>query len=224
MNMRGFGCAVAAVALLSVAGPAALAHAGTRGPVAVAHAATAGPCDAKLLASFRADDAVQSAQDGLTAAQQALKGADYSAKILQAADTSIREGILALPWTKGSLRAQLNLGQAVRTYKSLYLKAVYSGSATSAGDPSAAAQSLTVAARKLIEDAKAGSDQGSIFVMRLLTQGAGDMRAVYPLFVTIPARKADLAQATQQADKVQSGVSVARTALETCLQNAAGKS
>jgi len=213
MHVRGFACAVSAVALVCAAGPAAVAQAGT-----------AGPCDAKLLAYFKADDAVQAAQESLTAAQQALEGADASRKILQDADTAIREAVLALPWTKASTPAQLNLGQAVRTYKSLYLEDMYTGPATAAHDPAAAAQKLADAARKLVADAKLGSDQGTIFVMKRVTQAVGDIRTAYPLFLTIPQRKADLAQATQQADKVQSGVTVVRTALENCLQASSGKS
>ena len=213
MHVRSFACAVSAVALLFVAGPAALAHAGT-----------ADPCDAKLLAFFQGDDAFQSAQDSLTAAQRATDGANDSEKILQDADMAIREGILALPWTKASMPAQLNLGQAVRAYKSLYIKTVDTGPTTSAGDPSVAAQTLADAAQELVADAKLSADQGTIFVMKRLTQGVSDEKAAYALFLTIPARMADLAQATQQADKMQSGESAARTGLETCLQNAAGKS
>ena len=212
MHVRRFVCAVSAVALVSVVGPAA-----------VAHAESAGPCDAKLLASYKAEDAVQSAQARLTAAQQALNSADDAAKILQDADAAIRESVLALPWQKGSLQVQQNLGQAVRAYKSLYLKAVYSGSGASAGDPSVAAQKLADAAQKLVGGADMGSDQNTMFTMKRVTQGVSDMKAAYPLFLTIPGRKADLAQATQQLDSVQSTVSAARTGLETCLQNATGK-
>lgn len=213
MHVRSLACTLSAVALLSVAGP-----------IAVAQAGTAGPCDAKLLAYFQSDDAVQSAQAGLTAAQQALDAANQSEKMLQDTDAAIREGVLALPWTKASLQAQLNLGQAVRAYKSRYLKAVYGGQATSAENPSADAQNLADAAKKLVDNAKLGSDQGTVFIVKRLTQGVSDMKAAYPLFLTIPERKADLAEATQQADKVQSGVSVARTALESCLQKETGKS
>jgi hypothetical protein len=214
MHVRSFACAVSAVALLAVAGPAAVAQAGT-----------ADPCDGKLLAYFKADDAAQSAQAGLTAAQQALDGADAAQKVLQSADAAIREGVLALPWTKASLPAQLNLGQAVRAYKSLYIKDLYGGSAaTAANDPSAAAQNLAGAAQKLVDDAKLGKDQATVFVVKRLTQGASDLKAAYPLFVTAAARKADVAQATEQVDTMQSSISVARTALETCLQNAAGSS
>ena len=213
MHARSFACAVSAVALLSVVGPAA-----------VAHAATAGPCDAKLLTYFKAEDAVQSAQANLTAAQQALDGADDAEKILQDADTAIREAVLALPWGKGSTQVQVNLGQAVRAYKSLYIKAVYSGPDASVGDPSAAAQNLVDAAQKLVDYANLGSDQDTIFTMKRVTQGVSDMKAVYPLFLTIPDRKADIAQATQQADTAQSSISFAKTDLETCLQNATGQS
>jgi hypothetical protein len=211
--VRGFACAVSVAALLSAAGPAAAAHAGT-----------AGPCDAKLLAYFKADDAVQTAQADVAAAQQALEGADNAAKILQNADASIREAVLALPWAKAPIRAQLNLGKSVRAYKSLYINAMYNNAAASGGDPGVAAQNLAVAAHELVDDAKSGSDQGTMFVMRRVSQGASDIKAAYPLFLTIPARKADLAQAMLQADKVQSGVSMARGALEACLQNATGKS
>lgn len=210
MHVRSFACAVSAVALLSVAGPAAVANAGT-----------ADPCDGKLLAYFKADDAVQTAQENLTAAQQALDGAHASQKVLNDADASIREAILALPWTKAPTQAQLDLGQAVRTYKADYIKAVYSGPATAAENPAAAAQKLVSAAQKLVNAAKLGSDQGTKFVMNRVTQGASDLKAAYPLFLTIPARKADVAEALQQADKVQSTVSVARGGIESCLQNAA---
>lgn len=213
MHVRSFACAVSAVALLSVAGPAAVANAGT-----------ADPCDAKLLAYFKSDDAVQTAQNNLTAAQQALDAAEGSEKVLQNADSAIRAAILALPWTKASTPAQLNLGQAVRTYKSTYIKAVYSGPATSTDNPSAPAQKLVNAAQKLIDDAKLGSDQGTKFVLQHVTQGASDLKAAYPLFLTIPERKADLAKAMQQADMVQSTVSVARGGIESCLQSASGKS
>lgn len=211
-HVRSFACTASAVALLSVTGPAAVAHTGT-----------ADSCDAKLLAYFKAEDTVQSAQASLTAAQRALDGADSSERVLQDADAVIREGVLALPWTKASTQAQLNLGQAVRAYKSLYIKAIYIGQAASAGDPSVAAQNLAGAAQKLVDDAKLNSDQGTVFIMERVTRGVSDMKAALPLFLTIPVRKADLAQATQQADRVQSSVSIARTGLEACLQSAAGK-
>lgn len=213
MQVRILVCAVAAAGLLSVAGPAAVANAGS-----------ADPCDAKLLAYFKADDASQAAQDSLTAAQRALDGANASEKILQNADAAIREAVLALPWTKASMPAQLNLGQAVRTYKSIYLKALYAGPATSADNPTGAARQLAGAAQKLVDDAKLGSDKGTEFVVQRLTQGAGDLKAAYPLFLTIPSRKAELAQATQQADKMETGLSMAKNILEACLQSAAGKS
>jgi hypothetical protein len=210
MQVRRFACAVSAVALLSVVGPVAAAHAAT---------ATAGPCDAKVLAYFKADDAVQTAQNNLTAAQQALNSASGTEKVLQDADAAIRAGVLALPWTKGSLQAQQNLGLAVRTYKSLYIKAVYGGPATSAGNPSTAAQNLADAAQKLVDNAKLGSDKNTMSTMQHVTQAVSDLKAAYPLYLTIPNRKAELAQALQQADSVQSGVSMARGALETCLKN-----
>lgn len=218
LHARTLACAVSVAALLSVAGPAAAAHADS-----------SGSCDAKLLAYFKADDASQSAQANLTAAQQAFNGAEDSQKVLQDADSAIREAIVALPWTKGSLPAQQNLGKAVRAYKSLYIKAVYGGSGAS-GAPSVtavnlgdAAQGMADAAQSLIEDAKLGSDQATTFTMGRVTEGVSDVKAAYPLFLTIPDRKADLAQATQQADSVQSGVSVARGGLETCLQNASAE-
>jgi len=215
MHVRTLACALSAVALLSVAGPAAVAQAGTAGPAA--------PCDAKMLAYFKADDAVQSAQDSLTAAQQALDAAEESAKVLVDTDAAIRQGVLALPWTKASLQAQLNLGQAVRTYKSLYLKAVYGGPATPAENPSGAAQNLAGAAKKLVDNAKLGSDQATVQIVKRLTQGGADLKAAYPLFLTISARKADVAAATQQVDKMQSSTSFVRTGLENCLQSETGK-
>jgi hypothetical protein len=219
MHVRTFACAVSAVALFSVVGPVAAAHAAT-----ATATVTAGPCDAKMLAEFKAEDAFQSAQNRQAAAQQALEGANDTAKVLQDADSAIRAGVLALPWTKGSLQMQQNLGQAVRTYKSLYIKAVYSGPATSAGDPSAAAQNLVAAAQKLVDNAKMTKDQDTMLTMQNVTQAVSEMKAAYPLFVTIPERKADLAQALQQTDKMQSTVSVARGALESCLQKATAKS
>ncbi len=209
MHVRSFACAVSAVALLSVAGPAAVANAGT-----------ADPCDAKLLAYFKADDAVQTAQENLTAAQQALNGANGAQNVMQNADAAIRAAILALPWTKASTPAQLNLGQAVRTYKSIYIKAFYSGPAASAENPSGPAQKLVDAAQKLVDNAKLGSDQGTKSVLKRVAQGASDLKAAYPLFLSIPGRRADVAQALQQADKVQSTVSGARGGIESCLQNA----
>lgn len=213
MHVRSFVCAVSAVALSSMVGTAAMAHADT-----------AGPCDAKLLAYFKAEDTAQSAQAGLAAAQQALNGANDSEKTLQDADTAIREAVIALPWGKGSTPVQQRLGQAVRSYKSLYIKAVYSGPDASVGAPSVAAQNLADAAQELVDEADLRSDQGTIFIMKRVAQGVSDMKAAYPLFLTIPDRKADLAQATKQADHVQSSVSIARTGLESCLRSATGQS
>jgi len=146
MHARRLACAVSAVALFSVVGPAAAAH-----------AATAGPCDAKLLAYFKAADAVQTAQTSLTAAQQAYDSATGTEKILRSADAAIREGVLSLPWAKGSLQVQQNLGQAVRAYKALYIKAVDDGPDASAGNPAVAAQTMVGAAQKLVTEAKMSS-------------------------------------------------------------------